>query len=166
MTASEVIRMLGLTPMPREGGYYREIYRSKNKIPLDALPPHCTAERSYGTAIYYLLTPDTFSHMHKLGFDEIFHFYLGDPVIMLKLNPDRSSNVVTLGQDIAGGQQVQAVVPADTWQGMRLAGDGEWALLGTTVAPGFEFEDYRHGNRDELLSLYPDQSELISKLTG
>ncbi len=165
MTANEVIRALGLALLPREGGYYRETYRSMNTIPPEALPPRCTGERSYGTAIYYLLTSDTFSHMHQLAFDEVFHFYLGDPIVMLQLLPDRSSHVTTMGQDIAEGQQVQAVVRAGTWQGMKLADGGLWALLGTTVAPGFEFEDYRQGNRNELISLYPGQRELIVKMT-
>lgn len=165
MTASDVIHALGLEPLDIEGGYYRETYRSALSVPTHDLPPAYTSSHSFCTAIYYLLTSDTFSHMHRLTGDELFHFYLGDPVAMLQLFPDRSSKVITMGHDITMGQQVQAVVPGGVWQGMTIAGGGEWALLGTTVSPGFEFEDYRHGNRDELIRLYPGRRELITKLT-
>ena len=77
-----------------------------------------------------------FSEMHVLESDEMFHFYLGDPVEMLQLLPDGRSAVVTLGPDLAAGQSVQVVVPAGVWQGTRLVGDGEVALLGCTVTPG------------------------------
>ena len=162
MTPSEVIRALGLEPLNIEGGYYRETYRSTLSVPKHALPQ----TYSSGHSFCYLLTPDTFSHLHRLTGDELFHFYLGDPVAMLQLFPDRSSTVLTLGQDITAGQHLQTVVPGGVWQGMTLAGGGEWALLGTTVSPGFEFEDYRHGNRDELIAMYPDHREMITKLTG
>ena len=166
MTASEVIRLLDLKPLPEEGGYYRETYRSKGLIPHDALSPHYPDLRSHSTAIYYLLTVGRFSHMHRLTGDEVFHFYLGDPSIMLQIHTDGSSEVIILGQDIAGGQQLQVDVPGGIWQGMKLADGGEWALMGTTVAPGFEFEDYIHGDRAKLIALCPDQEELIRELTG
>jgi hypothetical protein len=103
--------------------------------------------------------------MHVLLSDEVFHFYLGDPVEMLQLHPDGSSAVVTLGPDLAAGQQVQVVVPAGVWQGTRLIGDGKVALLGCTVSPGFDYADYRSGSYDELAAQWPEQAERIRGLT-
>src|SRR5581483_11176343 len=97
------------------------------------------------TAIYYLLTPDTVSAMHRLATDEIFHFYLGDPVEMLQLRPDGSHRVAILGPDLDAGQRPQIVVPRGVWQGARLVPGGRFALLGTTVAPGFDYADYETG---------------------
>jgi predicted cupin superfamily sugar epimerase len=118
-----------------------------------------------GTAIYYLLEPGTFSEMHCLASDEVFHFYLGDPVEMLQLFPDGSSAVFTLGPDLQAGQQVQLVVPAGVWQGARLVGDGKVALLGCTVTPGFDYADYQSGSYTQLADKWPAEAELIRALT-
>jgi hypothetical protein len=117
------------------------------------------------TAIYYLLEPGTFSEMHVLASDEIFHFYLGDPVEMLQLHPDGSSAVIVLGPDLQAGQHVQSVVPAGVWQGTRLLGEGKSALLGCTVTPGFDFADYRSASYEELVSKWPREAERIRLLT-
>jgi predicted cupin superfamily sugar epimerase len=117
------------------------------------------------TAIYYLLEPKSFSAMHVLASDEVYHFYLGDPVEMLQLFPDGSSAVFTLGPDLAAGQHVQLVVPAGVWQGARLIGDGKVALLGCTVTPGFDFADYKSGSYGELVAKWPQETEWIRALT-
>nr|MBN2277748.1 cupin domain-containing protein [candidate division Zixibacteria bacterium] len=165
MTAEDIIRRLNLRPLQREGGYYRETYRSETILPRIALTPELKTNKSLSTAIYYLLTPDTFSAIHRLPFDEIYHFYLGDPVRLLILNPGGSSEVITLGPDLAEEHQVQMVVPKNRWQGSRLAAGGRWALMGTTVAPGFDFTDYQAGIREKLLAEYPSQADLIVGLT-
>jgi predicted cupin superfamily sugar epimerase len=103
--------------------------------------------------------------MHVLDCDEIYHFYLGDPVEMLQLHPDGSSAVFTLGPDIAAGQQVQLLVPAGVWQGTRLIGEGQVALLGCTVTPGFDPAGYRNASGAELLENWPSQAERIRSLT-
>lgn len=118
-----------------------------------------------GTAIYYLLEPGTFSEMHVLASDELFHFYLGDPVEMLQLWPDGRSEVVVLGPDLAAGQHVQLVVPAGVWQGTRLIGEGKVALLGCSVVPGFDFADYTSGSCAELTARWPQESAYIRALT-
>ena len=102
--------------------------------------------------------------MHRLASDEVFHIYLGDPVEMLQLFPNGSGNVVTLGQDLEKGMRPQVVVPRGVWQGSRLVPGGRFALLGTTVAPGFEFADYEQGRRDDLLEAYPAFREIILAL--
>jgi predicted cupin superfamily sugar epimerase len=140
-SAEEVIKELGLEPHPEEGGYFRETYRSPSDF--DPGPPF-VGERSCSTAIYYLLTADTVSAMHRLPGDEIFHFYLGDPVEMLELLPTGEGRVTILGPDLRT-MRVQHVVAGGTWQGARLVEGGKWALLGTTMSPGFSYDDYEHG---------------------
>lgn len=165
ITAEQIITKLHLIPHPEEGGFYRETYRSTETIEKDALPLRYMGEREYSTCIYYLLTPTTFSHIHRLQSDEIFHFYLGDPCEMIQLSPDGTGKIITLGNDIEAEQQMQIVVNTHTWQGMKLKEGGKFALLGTTVAPSFEFQDYEHGKRETLLIKYPDFKEQIVSLT-
>jgi hypothetical protein len=159
MTANEIKSLLKLEPHPCEGGYFRETYVALERVELPR------GSRSVGTAIYYLLEPGTFSEMHCLDSDEIFHFYLGDPVEMLQLFPDGNSALFTLGPDLAAGQHVQLVVPAGVWQGARLVDDGEFALLGCTVTPGFDYADYRGGSYAELVEKWPLEAERIRRLT-
>ena len=166
MTAQDIIELLDLRSLPKEGGYYRETYRSAEIIHSNTLPDSYNEDRSFGTAIYYLLTPETYSALHKLPTDEIFHFYLGDPVIMLQLHPDKTSDVITLGHKINEGQKVQIIVPKGTWQGTFLKEGGSFALMGTTMTPGFDFSDYTGGIMESLLQQYPDQKELIKRLSA
>ena len=133
----------------------------ENKIPIHS----STDDRSFSTAIYYMLTPGTFSEMHRLKGDEIFHFYAGSPVEMLQLFPDGSGKKVIIGNNIKQEEQPQVVVPAGVWQGSRLLPGGEFALMGTTMAPGFDFSDYQTGNKEELIRRYPHFEELITHLT-
>ncbi|MCS6852151.1 MAG: cupin domain-containing protein [Gemmataceae bacterium] len=163
-TAEELITLLDLKPLPREGGFYRETYRSSDCWPAGSLS-RFPKEKSAATAIYYLLTPDTFSALHRLPTDEIFHFYLGDPVSMLQLRPDGTGRIVTLGPELRRGQQLQVVVPRGVWQGSFLAPGGKVALLGTTMAPGFDFDDYEPGQRANLLRQYPLFGDIIRRLT-
>ena len=165
LDAEELIRILGLEPHPEEGGFFVETYRSDEQVALNGLPDRYTGARSHGTAIYYLLTPETFSEMHRLQSDEVFHLYLGDPVEMLQLWPDGEGRVVILGADLAAGMRPQVVVRRGVWQGARLVPGGSYALLGCTVAPGFEYVDYEPGQRDELIRNYPQHESLIRALT-
>jgi uncharacterized protein len=164
-TVEEIIQYLQLEPHPCEGGFFRETYRSRLGIAANVLPMEYAADRCASTAIYYLLTAGTFSEMHRLPTDEVFHFYLGDAVEMLQLHPDGHGEVIRLGSDLAAGERPQVLAPGGTWQGSRLVPGGRWALLGTTVAPGFEFADYTSGRRSELIAAYPDFAELITALT-
>ena len=164
-TADDIKRLLGLEPHPAEGGFFAETYRAAESLAADALPARYRAARNLSTAIYYLLTPDSFSAMHRLASDEVFHFNLGDPVEMLQLHPDGHGDMVTLGTDLAAGMRPQAVVAAGVWQGSRLNSGGRCALLGTTVAPGFAFEDYEHGSRDALAATYPGFADRVRALT-
>jgi len=156
---------LRLEPLPMEGGHFRETYRSRTQLKSECLPGMYGSERSLSTGIYYLLTPETFSALHRLPGDEIFHFYLGDPVEMLQLHPGGRTSRFMLGTDLEAGMHPQVCVPGGTWQGARLLNGGRVALLGTTMAPGFEFSDFIAGNRAELIEHYPDAAELIIALT-
>ena len=166
-TAAELIERLGLEPHPGEGGDYRETWRADETLVAGALPPRYAGERAFGTAILYLLTsdPNSFSALHRLPTDEVFHFYLGDPVELLLLHPGGLVEVMTLGPDVLGGQRVQLVVSRGVWQGSRVKAGGEWALLGTTMAPGFDFADYETGERERLIAEYPGTAERIRALT-
>ncbi len=159
------IEKLGLKPLPTEGGYFRETYRSSEFIDSKALPVRYTADKPFCTAIYYLLTAGTFSAMHRLPTDEIYHFYLGAPVIMLLLYPNGKGDVVALGQDIEAGEKVQQVVPAGTWQGASLREDGNFALMGTTMSPGYDHDDFELGVADNLVKGFPEYTDLIRRLT-
>jgi uncharacterized protein len=159
MTADEIKAHLSLEAHPIEGGSFRRTYTAPGAVDL------ARGIRPLSSAIYYLLETGTFSELHVLESDEMFHFYLGDPMEMLQLYPDGRSAVFTLGPDLAAGQHVQLHVPAGVWQGTRLIGDGKVALLGCTVTPGFDFADYRNAPAEELIAKWPAESERIRALT-
>jgi predicted cupin superfamily sugar epimerase len=163
----EIIRVLNLKPLPGEGGLSAESYRSSESISRDSLPARYSGSRLMSTAIYYLLNDDndSFSALHVLKTDETYHFYLGDPVEMLLLLPGGNSQTVILGQDLLGGQAVQVTVPAGVWQGSRLVAGGQFALLGTTMAPGFDLADFMLGERAKLVSGWPQEAGRIRRLT-
>jgi predicted cupin superfamily sugar epimerase len=165
MDIEKLKQMLDLKPLPGEGGFYAESYRSAERFARGCLPERYTGDRSFSTAIYFLLTPETFSALHRLLSDEVYHFYLGDPVELLCLREDGSGEVLTMGTDLGVGMRPQIAVPRGTWQGSRLRPGGKLALLGTTVAPGFEFADFELGNRALLSERHPNFSEMIRELT-
>lgn len=165
LTAEKLKLLLNLTPLSIEGGYFSETYRSKEMIPQECLPERYSGARTFGTCIYYLLEPGTFSELHRVASDEIFHFYLGDPVEMLQLWPDGSGKRVLICTDIENGMPPQVVVPHGVWQGARLVAGGKFALLGCTVSPGFEYADYESGSRQVLCEAYPHCSDMITALT-
>jgi len=158
--AEEIIRLLGLRPLEPEGGFYAETYRSP-----EALPAEMGGVRCLATAILYLLEEGRHSRMHRLASDEIFHHYLGDPVEMLLLHPDGTGRTCLLGKDLLSGQRQQFLVPRGIWQGARVVPGGTFALLGTTVSPGFDPADYEHGDCDLLSEKYPAFRSLIRLLS-
>jgi len=165
MDAHEIVKKLNLEPLRDEGGYFSETYRSGLRIPGGTLAGSQVGDRSLATAVYYLLTPDTFSAIHRLASDEVYHFYLGDPVEMLQLQPDGSSDTIVLGPNLLQNMRLQVAVPGRIWQGSRLLPGGEFALMGTTMAPGFDPADFELGRRGDLIAQYPDERNLIGSLT-
>lgn len=173
LTANEVKRLLGLQPHPREGGWFVQEYVADEIVPAEVFGDgRYDGPRRTGTAIYYLLEPKTFSEMHLLRSDEIFHHYGGDAVEMLQLHPDSSSRRVVIGKDLHAGERPQVVVPRGVWQGSWLLpsthNDADacgWALLGCTVSPGFEYVNYSSAPRVELIARWPGEAEMITALT-
>jgi len=162
--ASALIARLGLKPLGFEGGYFRENARS-GVVLEGELPRAFTGTRNLHTAIYYMLAPDSQSLMHRLRSDEVYHFYAGDPVDLLLLRPDGSAETVVLGPDFDAGQVPQQLVPAGVWQGGMLRPGGRYALMGTTMSPGFDLRDFELGRFDVLSERYPDVAERIRALT-
>ncbi|MGW0756204.1 cupin domain-containing protein [Streptomyces sp. NPDC002814] len=156
MTPEDLIAHYGLQPIPREGGLFRRTWAG----------PERADGRPEGTAIVALLTaaPDDFSALHRLPTDETWHFYLGDPLQLLLLAPDGTARTVVLGPDVLGGQHPQFTVPAGTWMGARVAAGGDWALFGCTMAPGFTYQDYEHGDVADLTARYPAEAARIVEL--
>lgn len=165
LSADEVIARLGLRPLPGEGGYFTERYRAGWILSPNAMPGSYPAERIAATAIYFLITPDQFSALHRLRGDELWHFYLGDPVELVTIDSDGDVKTVRMGHDLAGGETPQALAPAGTWLGCALAEGGEWALLGTTMTPGFHPDDFELADRAQLLAAYPYAADVILRLT-
>lgn len=165
MTKEDIIRLYDMIPLEGEGGMWKAMFRSDEVLSDTALEdagkrrgPHAL----YGS-ILYLLTADSVSRMHRLASDEIWHFYMGSSCELLVLHPDGSGCIETLGGDIQNGEKLTAMVPRGCWQGCRMTGEGDWALLGTTMSPAYEPSDYEDGN-EELLDMYPDFKEDIIPL--
>lgn len=163
LTAEQVIKELKLIPLPEEGGFFFENYRSDCFIESREL-----GKRTECTAIYYLVTPESFSGLHWVDQNEIFHFYAGNSVEMFQITQDGQASKVIIGSDILKGERPQVIVPRKAWQGTKLLDPkpGSWALLGCTVAPGFEYENFHIESREQLVSRFPDLKEDIIRFTN
>ena len=170
ISSKAVIDWFDLTPNPAEGGFFAGTYNSLILVPNDVLPDFEPIEnkRSICGAIYYFIDIKSFSAMHKVTGDMIYHFYSGDPVEMLLLYPEGFPNkyeTFIFSNDIAQGGKPMKIIPGGTWLGSRIVPGGNYALMGVTMAPGFDPADYAIGNRADLIIEYPEQQELITKLT-
>ena len=159
LTPAEVIKLLNLTPNTDEGGYYASTYVSETTI------PNYPGQRAICSAIYYFIDQSTFSGLHTVSSDMLYHFYSGNPVEVLLLHTDGSHQLTIFGGDLAAGQLPMKVIPGGTWMGSRMLGDGSYALMGVSMAPGFDFHDYKIGIRADLQKQYPDIPELIAEFT-
>jgi predicted cupin superfamily sugar epimerase len=148
-----------------EGGYFRETYRSHLGISRSALPKSFGGDRSVSTAIYFLLQAQDFSAFHRIASDEMWHFYAGGPLSVHVIDASGTSSALRLGPNPERGEVFQAVVPAGCWFGSCLAEQDAFALVGCTVAPGFDFSDFEMGERSSLLAAYPQHGALIQRLT-
>ena len=165
-SAKEVIHKLGLSPLPFEGGYFRQTFKNQDPgIPAKAFGIDAKSDRKSSSAIYYLITPESFSALHRVKSDEMFHFYCGDPVEMVQIGTAGALSRVTMGSDIFQNQCPQVMVSRYTWQALRLVTGGDWALLGTTVSPGYEDEDFELGKRTDLVATYPLFKDIIKEFT-
>ncbi len=164
MTASYYITHLQLQPHP-EGGFYKETYRSKESISQAALPARFNGERSFSTAIFYLLEQGDRSLFHRIKSDECWHFYAGDPLLINVIENNGNYYVVKLGGNIAAGETLQFVVPAAAWFAAEPAPGSTFSLAGCTVAPGFDFLDFEIADKKTLLSAFPVHAGIISRLS-
>jgi predicted cupin superfamily sugar epimerase len=158
------IRELQLEPHP-EGGWYREVYRSAESIPRASLPQRFTGDRAFTTAIYYLLGANDFSALHRIRQDEVWHFYDGAPLAVDVIHPNCEAETLVLGRDLRAGQRPLAIVPAGSWFGASVLSPEGYCLVGCTVAPGFDFDDFEMADPAALIAAYPQHQELIERLT-
>ena len=163
MNAQQIIDKLDLKPLPKEGGFFKETGRSKKTVSCNHL-----GEKVEYTSIYYLITSESFSALHTVQQDEIFHFYAGSPVEMLQIDDSGSYRHITLGNDLNLNHEPQVIVPRGTWQGTKLLDQSanNWALLGCTVAPGFDFDNFGIKSRSELIDLFPNLEKEIIPYTN
>jgi len=158
------IEKLALEAHP-EGGFYRQTYKADLVLPREALPPQFTGPRAAFTAIYFLLEGKSFSAFHRLRSDELWHFYAGAPLVVHVISESGEYSKILLGSDPDAGEELQAVVKAECWFASHEKDGKSFALVGCTVAPGFDFEDFELAKRDELTRHYPQHRELIEKFT-
>lgn len=162
--AASFIRLLGLMPHP-EGGWFSETYRSDEILQTYQLPERYSKPHHISTSIYFLLEKGDFSTFHRLKSDETWHFYHGNPVIIFIISPGGELSNVLLGNELAAGQIPQFTIIRNCWFAAFPEGNGPFTLLGCTVSPGFEFEDFEMANRNDLITEFPALSEVITMLT-
>ena len=148
-----------------EGGYFAETYRSSEKIPQNALPDRFTGDRSFSTSIYFLLESHHISALHRIKSDEMWHFYAGCLLNVYVIDDEKKLSTIRLGNNPEKGEVFQAVVPAKAWFGSKPAEVDSYSLVGCTVAPGFDFEDFEMKSRTELLTMFPQHEEVVKMLT-
>ncbi|MEL6917457.1 MAG: cupin domain-containing protein [Bacteroidota bacterium] len=164
--AERIIKSLQLKQHP-EGGYYRETYRSIHEIGEKELGNAYQGKRNYATSIYFLLTADTFSAFHKIKQDEIWHFYKGTPIELHMISAEGIYSCVSIGNAIDIGQLPQFVVKGGCWFAARIEQNAkqDYALVGCTVSPGFDFRDFTLPNQKELIQLFPQHRKIVSELS-
>jgi predicted cupin superfamily sugar epimerase len=163
-TAAEWIAFMRLAPHP-EGGFYRETYRAREVIAGDHLPTRFGGARACSTAIYFLLPGDQISALHRIKSDEVWHFYGGSALTLTLIHSDGRLEAHRLGPDAERGESFQVLVPAGCWYGASVDDPDSYALVGGTVAPGFDFADFELADRQALLATFPQHREAILDLT-
>lgn len=162
--AKYYISKLKLRPHP-EGGYYREVYRSGEILEKDKLPERYSGKRAFSTSIYFMLEGEEISSFHRIKSDETWHFYDGSVVKIYILADDGQISEILLGKNLENMELLQVTIKKNSWFGAEVTDKGSFALLGCTVAPGFEYDDLEIGSRRLLLGMYPHQENIIKKLT-
>jgi predicted cupin superfamily sugar epimerase len=148
-----------------EGGWFRETYRAAEVLAGSVLPPRFGGDRAFSTAIYFLLEGEDFSALHRLKQDEVWHFYDGTSLMLHSIDPAGRYSTVQVGRDLEAGEAPQAVTPAGWLFGATVKDRGSYALMGCTVAPGFDFADFEMPTREELCRWYPQHQPIVERLT-
>ncbi|MEI6123952.1 MAG: cupin domain-containing protein [Bacteroidota bacterium] len=157
------IQKLQLLPHP-EGGYYRENFRSFETISGDSLPNRYNSERNFTTSIYFLLKSNQVSAFHRLKSDEIWHFYQGAPIHVYLITKMGKLLKYTMGADIDAGQVFQLVIPFHCWFAATVSTPNSFALVGCSVSPGFDFNDFELADSTQLIAQYPQHAQLIAQM--
>lgn len=160
--ASFWVKHLNLLPHP-EGGYFKEVYKSDEVIKKNSLPDRFSGDRAFSTSIYFLLEKNDFSAFHKIKSDEVWHFYDGDTIAIYVIDNEGELTVHKLGLSPDKGIMPQITIPANTW--FASESTGSFSLVGCTVSPGFDFNDFEMGNRNTLFNNYPEHREIITRYT-
>ncbi|OIQ21027.1 MAG: hypothetical protein BM557_04505 [Flavobacterium sp. MedPE-SWcel] len=161
----KIIKKLDLKPHP-EGGYFKETYRSEGEISNDSLDSKYKGNRNYSTCIYFLLTSKTFSAFHKINQDEIWHFYDGSTIHLHIISEAGEHSEHFIGRDLPNGEVPQLVVPGNSWFAAKIINKNDYSLVGCTVAPGFDFNDFVLPSRKELLNKFPQHQSIITEFTN
>ena len=148
-----------------EGGYFNEIYRADEIFEASVLPERYNGDRAFSTSIYFLLDGKDISAFHKLQSDEIWHFYDGCQVKVSIITPLHSLEERILGSNLDNKENLQTVINKHSWFGAELTDKSSFSLIGCTVSPGFDFQDFEVGKREQLLEEYPEFSNIILRLT-
>lgn len=164
MTVETLVKELELLPHP-EGGFYKETYRSKGVISNSCLSPDFKGDRNMATGIYFLIEKGNFSALHKIKSDETWHFYYGDALEVIEINEHGKLTTTQIGNNLQNGETFQYTVKANTWFGSRVSSNGNFSLVGCTVYPGFDFNDFELADRDILINTFPHLKNLITELT-
>ena len=164
MTVDTLVKTLDLLPHP-EGGFYKETYRSPVKLSQQCLPADFQGERNIATGIYFLIEKGNFSALHKIKSDETWHFYVGDALEVIEIDEAGNLKTTHIGPDILKGETFQYTVKANTWFGSRVAHPGQFSLVGCTVYPGFDFNDFEIAQRHDLINQFPQHEIIIIELT-
>ena len=162
LKAQKYIKQLQLKKHP-EGGYFKEFYRSGEMILPEHLPKRYKSSRNFSTSIYFLLEGKQFSSFHLLQSDELWHFYDGSSVLLYIINQKGELSVKKLGRSV--DSELQLTIEKQSWFAAEVEDKKSFVLFGCTVSPGFEFEDFEIGRRDELIKNFPQYSDLIKRLT-
>lgn len=164
MTKEEIIEHFQLEPHP-EGGYFKEVYRSKGVILKSALDPSYSGDRNHSTSIYFLLTSDNFSAFHKVNQDESWHFYQGSAIELHMISPKGEHSKIVIGHDYKNGQVPQFIVPGGYWFAAKVIKPNSFAFVGCGVAPGFDFDDFVLADRQKLSAQFPEHQKIISEFS-
>ena len=164
MNVDYLVKELNLLPHP-EGGYYKETYRSEGLIHMNALPNGFSGDRNIATSIFFLIEKNNFSALHKIKSDETWHFYYGDALEVIEIDENGILRITAIGNNLAKGECFQYTVKANTWFGSRVKTGGNFSLVGCTVAPGFDFNDFELGTNEMLSNLFPQHQKIINEMT-
>lgn len=162
LNAQYYIEKLNLTPHP-EGGYYKETYRSDEVIEKQGLPERYSSKRSFSTSIYFLLRGNEFSAFHKIESDETWHFYAGTSITIMMIDEQGNYSEKIIGNNLEENNVLEYTIKRHTWFASKVNDESSFSLLGCTVAPGFDFDDFILAEKALLIYQFPQHESVLNK---